>query len=142
MKFSSNIPEDYCQYLSSALKMHSRPSLGTYLGHPVDLSWSKCQAFQPLVDKVVQRLSAFASLRISTAAKLVLINLVLVASFTHVLSVFLLPSTICDRIDNLLARFWWRSGNSFKGLALVHSQALHLSKGLGGIGIRHLASFI
>ncbi|XP_021725676.1 uncharacterized protein LOC110692614 [Chenopodium quinoa] len=105
VKFSSNTPEDYRDFLSSALKMQAKSSLGTYLGLPVDLGRAKCHQFQPLVDKVM------------------------------------LPGTIADRINHLLARFWWKSNKSSRGLALTSSASNHLPRGLGGLGIRHVPSF-
>lgn len=141
VRFSANTPQDYKDFLSSTLHMQARSSIGEYLGLPVDLSRRKCKDFQFMVDRIAQRLSSFASLHLSSAAKLVIINSVLVAAFNHVLSVFKIPTTICDRIDSLLSRFWWRSGQSSKGLALAPASMSHLPKGLGGLGIRHIRSF-
>ncbi|XP_021760606.1 uncharacterized protein LOC110725434 [Chenopodium quinoa] len=73
--------------------------------------------------------------------KLVIINYVLIATFNHVLFVFKVPATICDRIDSLLSRFWWKSNKDSRGLSMVSSSLLHLPKGLGGLGIRHIHSF-
>ncbi|XP_021750222.1 uncharacterized protein LOC110715910 [Chenopodium quinoa] len=126
VRFSANTPQDYKDFLSSTLHMQARSSIGEYLGLPVDLSRRKCKDFQFMVDRIAQRLSSFASLHLSSAAKLVIINSVLVAAFNHVLSVFKIPTTICDRIDSLLSRFWWRSGQSSKGLALAPDSMFYL----------------
>ncbi|XP_021714867.1 uncharacterized protein LOC110682830 [Chenopodium quinoa] len=141
VKFSPNTPEDYKDFLARRLKLQSKPTLGSNLGLPVDLGRNKVSDFSFLIDKVVQRLTAFASLGLSSAAKLVIINSVLVASFNHVLSVFHIPTSICSKIDNLLARFWWKSDFRSRGLALRSKTLLHLPKGLGGLGIRRLSSF-
>ncbi|XP_021742818.1 uncharacterized protein LOC110708902 [Chenopodium quinoa] len=141
VKFSPNTPTDYRDFLAQSLKLQVTPSLGSYLGLPVELSRSKVADFGFLIDKVVQRLSCFASLRLSSAAKLVIINSILVASFNHILSVFKVPSSICAKIDNLLARFWWKSDPHSRGLALRSKTLLHLPKGMGGLGIRRLDSF-
>lgn len=141
VKFSSNTPEDYREFLSFALHMHAKNSLGSYLGLLVDLGHAKCHQFQPLVDKVAQKLSAFSSRRLSAAAKLVLFNTVVIDSLNHVLSVFKLPVTISDQIGRLLSRFWWKNNSSSRGLALTPSAALFLPRGLGGLGIRHVPSF-
>ncbi|XP_021736238.1 uncharacterized protein LOC110702800 [Chenopodium quinoa] len=141
VKFSSNTPEDYRDFLSSALHMQTKKSLGSYLGLPVDLGRAKCHQFQSLVDKVTQKLSAFGSRHLPEAAKLVLINTVVIASLNHVLSVFKLPVTISDQIGRLLSRFWWKNNSSSRGLALTPSASLYLLRGLGGLGIRHVPSF-
>lgn len=65
----------------------------------------------------------------------------LIASFNHILSVFKIPDSICSRMDNLLARFWWKSSSSNRGVALRSSSLLHLPKGLGGLGIRSINPF-
>ncbi|XP_021743210.1 uncharacterized protein LOC110709306 [Chenopodium quinoa] len=141
VKFSPNTPEDYRAYLSGCLKMRSEFRLGSYLGLSVDLGRSKCSKFGFLLDKVVKRLQAFTPLRLSPAAKLVIINSVLIASFNHILSVFKIPDSICSRMDNLLARFWWKSSSSNRGLALRSSSLFHLPKSLGGLGIRSISPF-
>ncbi|XP_021762917.1 uncharacterized protein LOC110727647 [Chenopodium quinoa] len=41
VKFSSNTPEDYREFLSSVLHMQAKNSLGSYLGLPVDLGRAK-----------------------------------------------------------------------------------------------------
>ncbi|XP_021715330.1 uncharacterized protein LOC110683265 [Chenopodium quinoa] len=141
VKFSPNTPTDYRDFLSRSLKLQCKSTLGSYLGVPVELGRSKVADFGFLIDKVVQRLSAFASLGLSSAAKLIIINSVLVASFNHILSIFKVPLSICSKVDGLLARFWWRSDHRSRGLALRSSTLLHLPKGLGGLGIRQLQSF-
>ncbi|XP_056695270.1 uncharacterized protein [Spinacia oleracea] len=55
--------------------------------------------------------------------------------------VFLIPKSICDRIDSLCLRFWWRSSAASKGMAMVSSSLLHLPKGMGGLGVRKISTF-
>ncbi|XP_021764901.1 uncharacterized protein LOC110729476 [Chenopodium quinoa] len=141
VKFSPNTPTDYRDFLARSLKLQCKSSLGSYLGLLVDLGRGKVSEFSYLIDKVVQRLSGLASMGLSSAAKLVIINSVMVASFNHVLSVFHVPSSICSKVDNLLARFWWKSDQHSRGLALRSKSLLHLPKGMGGLGIRSLSSF-
>ncbi|XP_056698203.1 uncharacterized protein [Spinacia oleracea] len=139
VKFSSNTPKHYRDFVSAALRLGKRSHLGKYLGVQVDLGRSKCSAFYDMVDTIVRRISNFASLRLSAAAKLVLSNSVLVASISHVLSVFKIPQTICDRIDQLCLR--WRTLASSSGMVLRPAALFYLPKGMGGLGIRRLSCF-
>ncbi|XP_021759197.1 uncharacterized protein LOC110724108 [Chenopodium quinoa] len=141
IRFSSNVPADYRDYLAASIHVRVESSIGSYLGLLVDVGRHKCKAFQPLVDKVINRLSGLTSLHLSSVAKLVIINSMLVASFNHILSVFKIPSTVIDKINNLLLRFWWRSSSHSKGIALAPSSLLYRPKGLGGLGLRHLGIF-
>ncbi|XP_021773596.1 uncharacterized protein LOC110737563 [Chenopodium quinoa] len=140
-KFSPNTPQDYKEYLAQCLKLQHKPSLSSYLGLPVDLGRGKVSQFSYLIDKISNRLLDFASLHLFVATKLVIINYVMIASFNHVLSVFKIPASICAWIDQMLARFWWRSSSTSRGLALRSAFLLHLPKGLGGLGVRSLGCF-
>ncbi|XP_021848080.2 uncharacterized protein [Spinacia oleracea] len=141
VKFSPNTPQDYRDFLAASLSLGQRLSLGPYLGVPVDIGRSRCSAFFGLVDIIARKLANFSSRNLSAAAKLVVINSVLVASITHVLSVFLIPKSICERIDSLCLRFWWRSSDSSRGMSLAPSSIIHLPKGMGGLGVRKTATF-
>lgn len=134
VKFSPNTPPDYRDYLASSLRLTQKTSLGPYLGVPVDLVRSKCSAFYDLVDKIARRIANFTSLRLSSATKLVVINSVLIASITHVLSVFKVSQTICDCIDQLCLRFWWRTKPRIQGNCLSLSLVVSSSKGYGRAG--------
>ncbi|XP_021764437.1 uncharacterized protein LOC110729043 [Chenopodium quinoa] len=128
-KFSPNTSTDYRDSLANNMCLHCQDSLGSYLGLPVDMGRSKVEAFGHLLDSVAKRLADFSSLRLSAASKLVIINSNLVASFNHVLSVFKVPVSICDKIDSMLARFWWQSSSTSRGLAFRSAALLHLPKG-------------
>ncbi|XP_021750219.1 uncharacterized protein LOC110715907 [Chenopodium quinoa] len=141
IRFSTNVPDDYRDYLATSMHLRVESSIGSYLGLPVDIGRHKCKAFQPLIDKVANRLSGFASLHLSSAAKLVIINYVLVTSFNHILSVLKIPSTVIDKINNLFLRFWWKSTPHSRGIAMAPSSVLYRPKGLGGLGLRHLGFF-
>ncbi|XP_021847973.2 uncharacterized protein [Spinacia oleracea] len=141
VNFSPNTPQDYCDFLAASLRLGQRSSLGPYLGVPVDMGRSKCDAFYGLVDCIARRIANFASLRMSSAAKLVVINSVLVASITHVLAVFKIPKSICERIDQLCLQFWWRSSADSRGISMLPASILHLPKGMGGLGIRSIQDF-
>lgn len=53
----------------------------------------------------------------------------LVASISHILSVFKISRSICDIIDQLCLRFWWRSSTSSSGMAFQKEWvALELGK--------------
>ncbi|XP_057250055.1 uncharacterized protein LOC130591143 [Beta vulgaris subsp. vulgaris] len=126
-----------CKQLSKLLDRFCR-SLGTYLGTPVDIQGKKTQHFTFLLDNISQRITAWNHSPISQAGKLILINSVLIASIAHILSVFLIPTTVANKLDAMLARFFW-SNSSGKGIAWKSKELLHLQKGAGGLGLRSIA---
>ncbi|XP_057251682.1 uncharacterized protein LOC130591786 [Beta vulgaris subsp. vulgaris] len=72
---------------------------------------------------------------LSQAGKLILINSVLIASIAHILSVFLLPTTIANKVDAMVSRFFWAKPSG-KGIAWRRKEFLHMPKGAGGLGLR------
>ncbi|XP_057248356.1 uncharacterized protein LOC104890473 [Beta vulgaris subsp. vulgaris] len=138
VKFSPNVSEAMGQEYKSILQLNANVSLGTYLGTPVDIQGKKTQHFTFLLDKISQRITAWNYSPISQAGKLILINSVLIASIAHILSVFLIPTTITNKLDAMLARFFW-SNCSGKGIAWKSKELLHLQKGAGGLGLRSIA---
>ncbi|XP_057246754.1 uncharacterized protein LOC130589505 [Beta vulgaris subsp. vulgaris] len=86
----------------------------------------------------ILRITAWNHSPISQAGKLILINSVLIASIAHIFSIFLIPTTIANKLDAMLARFFW-SNSSGKGIAWKSKELLHLQKGVGGLGLRSIA---
>ncbi|XP_021761169.1 uncharacterized protein LOC110726001 [Chenopodium quinoa] len=79
IKFSPGFDNNKRLVLKSILSMPETDNMGTHLGAPIDIQGKKSLAFQFLVDRVSDKLVSCASLNLSQAAKLVLINTVLVS---------------------------------------------------------------
>lgn len=59
---------------------------------------------------------------------------------TYVLSLFLLPKGVCDDLEKMLNRFWWKSCGK-KGMLWRKWRRLYYSKSLGGLGFRCIEYF-
>ncbi|KAL2894589.1 hypothetical protein RDABS01_010498 [Bienertia sinuspersici] len=140
VKFSPNTPTTLCNSMKSILCMEQRLVVDNYLGVPVDIQGKKTASFQPLIDRVANRLAAWSNKLISQSGKLVLLNSVLVALSSNVLAVMPIPISIANRIDALISAFWWQTSPT-SGIPWVKRQTLHLPKGLGGLGIRNIFAF-
>ncbi|XP_010692677.1 uncharacterized protein LOC104905754 [Beta vulgaris subsp. vulgaris] len=137
VKFSPNIPDTMVDTYKGILQLDAQLSLGTYLGTPVDIQGKKSLHFHYLLDKISQRITAWSHSPISQAGKIILINSVLIASIAHILSVFLLPTTIAHKVDAMIARFFW-TNHSGKGITWRRQEILHMPKGAGGLGLRSI----
>ena len=62
------------------------------------------------------------------------------ASIVNQLSVFEIPSTIAGKLDRMVTRFFW-SNTQGKGIPWRRKEVLHQPKGMGGLGIRNIATF-
>ncbi|XP_021748431.1 uncharacterized protein LOC110714242 [Chenopodium quinoa] len=84
--------------------------------------------------------SILASLHISQPAKLILINTVLMSMTAHVMKCFKLPQSIANKIDSLIARYWWAKSGQ-KGVHCVGRNVIQLPKSMGGLGIRGTSDY-
>ncbi|XP_074318606.1 uncharacterized protein LOC141655424 [Silene latifolia] len=87
VKFSPNTPEDFREFVINILKVPSRQNFGLYLGAPIDLGRKKTSAFQFLLDKISTKILSWGASTFSQAAKILLINSILMASIAHVASI-------------------------------------------------------
>lgn len=117
--------------------MDSKHSLGVYLGASVDIQDSRIRHFTPLLDLVSKKLSQWTQRSLSQATKVIIINSILIASLLHHLSIFRIPGAISNKIDSLLARFFWTNQYG-QGIHWCRRSIIHLPKGRGGLGIRNV----
>ncbi|XP_050217689.1 uncharacterized protein LOC126668542 [Mercurialis annua] len=68
--------------------------------------------FGYIKDRIQQRFQDWKEKFLSKAGKEVLIKSVLQALPTSVMGVFLLPKQLCEDIERIIARFWWKSSRS------------------------------
>ena len=54
---------------------------------------------------------------LSKVGKEVLIKAILQAVPTYVMSVFMLPASLCDELTSMVRSFWWTSGGKERGIA-------------------------
>ena len=78
---------------------------------------------------------------LSMASREVLIKAVVQAIPTHTMSCFLLPKSLCDDLNSMVSKFWWRQKNDDRKLAWMRWEKLCTLKACGGMGFRDLRSF-
>ncbi|MBA0736428.1 hypothetical protein Gogos_009984, partial [Gossypium gossypioides] len=54
---------------------------------------------------------------------------------------FLLPKTLCNELESIMAKFWWQKGFGKKGIHWCTWDHLSEPKEIGGVGFRSLAKF-
>ena len=78
-----------------------------YLGLQVGGNPRRAQFWDPVVDKIQARLSAWKGRRLSLAGRVCLVKSVLTSIPLFYLSVFKAPSSVCKRIFSIQRRFIW-----------------------------------
>lgn len=57
---------------------------------------------------------------------------------SYIIQTFILPTSLCDKMDRLIRGFWWGFGNQKRGLCLRAWDLIFTPKLAGGLGIRHM----
>ncbi|XP_021766987.1 uncharacterized protein LOC110731434 [Chenopodium quinoa] len=81
-----------------------------YLGIPLNAKYLKMVDYDSLINKMLVRLHCWSSRNLSYAARVTLINVVLMSLHTYWAQCVLLPKSVIDRINQLCRAFLW-SGN-------------------------------
>lgn len=139
--FSPNTPSRFKRFMRSIIGTPSADSLGKYLGCDVEVDGRSSRNFLPLVDKVEKRVSSWHHLALSHAGRVVLINSIISMLSLNILSVFLIPKTIADKLNSVFSRFVWGGSKETKPIFWKSKNVLELPKDAGGLGIRNVHMF-
>lgn len=97
--------------------------------------------FRFLVSRVEKKLKDWKSRMLSQASKLVLIKYVAQAIPTYLMSCFLIPTGVIEKIRATIFRFWWGQQGDEKRTHWLRWQELCRPKSEGGVGLRDLSCF-
>ena len=78
---------------------------------------------------------------ISKAGREILIKTVAQAIPTYSMCLFKLPKAICDKINSLLANYWWGQTKGERKIHWINWKKLCKQKKRGGMGFRDISAF-
>lgn len=104
--FSPNVTEDMKTSICSILNVASARDHGKYPGAPSLIGSKKVEVFDYVKKKAVKCMFGWRTKFLSRAGKEVLLKSVVQAIPNYVMSIFLLPTTLCDNIEKLMNKFW------------------------------------
>lgn len=136
-----NVQGDVSTKLKEVFQLEALSHHEKYLSLPSMLGKSKYQYFSKLKEKVCNKLHCWKSRLFSSGGKEVLIKAVAQAIPTYAMSVFKLPSTLCDDIQKVIAKFWWGSNVKARSIHWMDWKKMCVSKKDGGLGFRDLGAF-
>ena len=111
---------------------------GKYMGLPSMIGRSKKATINFIKDRVWKKINSWSSKYLSKAGREVLIKSVLQSIPTYFMSLFTLPSSLCDEIEKMMNSFWWgHSGAQKKGIHWMSWDRLSMHKNDGGMGFKN-----
>lgn len=117
-------------------KVENKPT--TYLGMPLGSEHKAGKIWAGFIEKTEKRLARWKAQYISLGGRLILINFVLDALPTYLMSLFPLTSKVMKNLDRLRRDFLWHGCKEGKGYKLVNWHTTMQSREQGSLGIRNL----
>ncbi|KAL0285634.1 UNVERIFIED_CONTAM: hypothetical protein Sangu_2770100 [Sesamum angustifolium] len=139
--FSSNVSVSAKRNILAVLQMPECTHKAVHLGLPLCKPRSRRQAFNHILDKLSGKLSGWKMKNLSQASRGVLIKSIGQALPIYHMSTFLLPKSLCGKMDSTLRKFWWGARQDKKFLALKCWDDICAPKNLGGLGFRKMWEF-
>ena len=103
---------------------------------------NKKAIFSFIKDKVWKRIQGWKRRMLSKAGKEILLKTVVQAIPMYVMSVFLLPISLCTELERMMNSFWWgQNGSSNRGIKWMSWDRICGHKMEGGLGFRKLHEF-
>ncbi|KAF5458846.1 hypothetical protein F2P56_022846 [Juglans regia] len=112
-----------------------------YLRLPSVIGRSKVTAFQGIIEKVSKKFENWKVKFLLQAGKEILIKVVVQVIPTYNMNVFLLPKTLCDKLNSLIWNFWWGTQDKVAKIHWKEWESLSKNKTVGGLGFRDLMAF-
>lgn len=112
-----------------------------YLGLPTFSLRNKRLQFGYLHERIEQKLRGWTNRFISMGGREVLIKSVLQAIPSYAMSCFKLPVSLCHRIEQICAKFWWNGSFDQSGMHWMNWQNLCRPKCVGGMSFRNMTAF-
>uniref|UniRef100_A0A803NKP6 Reverse transcriptase domain-containing protein n=1 Tax=Cannabis sativa TaxID=3483 RepID=A0A803NKP6_CANSA len=109
-----------------------------YLGNPFFFTANRRNDFQFLRQKVLNRIEGWKAKCLWQAGRTTLVSAVLQSIPTYFMATSLVPQTLCEELDKLLAKFWWIGPRSDKQryCGLKGWGSLCQPKCCGGLGFK------
>lgn len=103
--FSPNTSREVVGLIHSILGVHVVSCRSRYLGLLASVSRNKCSFFRGIKDRIVKKTFGWGTKNFLVAAKGTLIKAVVQSIPTYVMSLFWLPTMMCEKINSICANF-------------------------------------
>jgi hypothetical protein len=108
---------------------------------PTQIGHSKQAGFNFIMDRIQKKLKGWKERSLSYAGRSTLISAVIQAIPTYIMSCFLLPRNMCEKIEKAMCKFWWGSSDRNQKIHWKARRELFQSKLAGGLGFREMHLF-
>ena len=104
--FGKKISRHVKEEVKASTGITNEGGMGSYLGIPEDISGSNEKLFAFLKEQLQNRVHGWTGRWLSRRGKEVLINFILLALPTYIMSTLLLPLETCENLTSAITQFW------------------------------------
>lgn len=104
--FSKNTLTSTINSIKGIIPFKNTSMSTSYLGLPLFIGKSKNPAFQPILDKVLNKIEGWQPKTLSQASQTILVLATATAIPSYAMSTFLLPDSICNSLGHHFKNFW------------------------------------
>lgn len=139
--FRANVDSTIRGIIINLLGVRLAASPEKYLGLPMIVGRNKKWAFSNFVDRFRKRVERWSLRYLSIGGNGVFIKSVLQAIPLYVMQCFLMPKSLCRKLEVIMNKFWWTNNKFAKGIHWSPWDFLCRPKCVGGMGFKNLFLF-
>ncbi|KAG8383539.1 hypothetical protein BUALT_Bualt04G0024000 [Buddleja alternifolia] len=136
--FSHNVSPELKNEIKNLLDIKECCHKIQHLGLPFCKQQKRTACFNDLVEKLNNKLSGWKAKNLSQAGRLILLKTVAQAIPVYQMSHYLLPISICSKLDASMRKFSWGHDPNKNHLHLMAWDDICRPKALGGLGLRKM----
>ncbi|KAH1084030.1 hypothetical protein J1N35_023791 [Gossypium stocksii] len=139
--FGANVDSSVKDNIVNLLGARVATNSEKYLGLPMMVGRKKAWAFANFVDKFRKRVDGWKFRYLSIGGKEVFIKSVLQAIPLYAMQYFLMPKSLCHKLECIMNKFWWTNNKTATGIHWSTWDFLCRPKCVGGMGFKNLVLF-
>ncbi|CAN1132549.1 Transposon TX1 uncharacterized 149 kDa protein [Linum perenne] len=139
--FGRHTPQGLKDIIVRHLGFNTILPFGKYLGVPTEWGRSKKEVFQYLMERMETMCQSWMSLSLSHGGKETMLNAVYQSIPAYIMSCFLLPKDLTNKMDSRLSAFFWGGDINRRTIHWTKASILTKPKREGGLGFRNFRMF-
>lgn len=141
VQFGNMVSDSLREEIKKTLGITTLGEMSTYLGIPESLGGEKSKIFHFINERLQDRVSGWSFKFLSKGGKEILIKSVATTLPTYVMSCFRLSKNLMTKLTSAVAKFWWSTNGSRRGVHWLSWRKLCRDKSEGRLGFQMIDDF-